>query len=579
MAATETRTFAQSFLHGPWEGDDPVPVGHAVLGCELAVVDEDGQELVAGEAGELVVRSTHLADGYQADPDRSRAAFSVLADGRSQYRTGDRGRIEADGLVFPLGRLDRMVKIRGFRVDLDEVERCVAMLPGVEQARAIALGVAGQDPALAVALVPTPAPERTVSLAGLRSALAGALPDYATPSVLVLVDDLPRNLNGKVDRRALEELLSQPGTAAPPERADGRPLAVSGQRDSLEAVITEAFSCSLGREDVGPDSDFFAEGGDSILALDLLACVSEAVGAPVTHPDLLAHPSPRSMARFIEDSRGRLDLIRPLREPAREHLPVLMLPAITGLSRSLLNLERLSKSGCDFHLLAPIAPDLADASGFSIATVAEQYAQRACEQFGRGPLALLGFSWGGIVAQELAVRLARRGVDVAHLVLLEASLPGRVLPRPRPPWRLWLDRARNFPAWARHDLLEASGQSLRIRMRGWAAGWVRGGSGREHPDLRTYFGRTGFSAEFEREFSLRYRAALDHTPQAYSGPTTVFRSSAQSLRDPRFGALGWEQFISPGPRTYTIPGHHESFLDSPHVERLVALLDGLLAAA
>jgi thioesterase domain-containing protein len=96
------------------------------------------------------------------------------------------------------------------------------------------------------------------------------------------------------------------------------------------------------------------------------------------------------------------------------------------------------------------------------------------------------------------------------------------------------------------------------------------------PRGRPEIGCTGFSADFEREFSIRYQAALDHVPQPYAGATTVFRSKAQSLRDPRFGALGWEQFVSPLPRVHTIPGHHESFLELPNVEHLIPLLDAIL---
>ncbi len=561
MASTETRTYAQFFVRPTDSVTDPVPIGFAVLGRQLQVVDENGREVALGEVGEIVIIAKHLANGYQGSLALTETRFERLEDSRIRFHTGDRARVDPDGRLIHLGRADSIVKVHGYRVDLNEVERHVRGLNLGAEVHALAFLDAKAEPAIGVALASTKSP----TLGQLRANLSTLLPDYALPVRLLVVPELPQNANNKVDRRKLRDQL---------ERMRQEPDSAQAPSNSIESELYAVWSKLLPNASFDRETSFFDAGGDSLSSVMLLTEIEHRFKKQVTHAQLQRSPSITRLAELIatESTRSQNIVDIPRTCPGSGGPNVFLLPAITGHTPSLANLAKLSTSECDFKWLSPISTSEVEADRFSIEWVAERYATEILERSTDKPVALIGFSWGAYVAHELACLLKESGVEVRLLALLDSRISMSALPKPLSRTRRLLAQCANLPAWIRYDLLTVDWQSLRTRI----AGVFAESKESSEPNLKSYFGREEFSQSFEDEFFVRYRAAMKFKPRVWHGPTAVVRAQAQSLRDPRPGALGWEHFVQPAPDLFTIPGHHESFLLAPHVHKLVPSLDRYL---
>ncbi|WP_345303642.1 amino acid adenylation domain-containing protein, partial [Lysobacter hankyongensis] len=233
-------------------------IGRPIANTRTYVLDASLQPLPPGVAGELYIAGPGVADGYVGRPDLTAERFVAdpFARGERMYRTGDLARWTFDGRLDFLGRADHQVKIRGFRIELGEVEAALAACDGVAQC----VVVVRED---------TPGLKRLVGYVGhhghpaatvdaLRTALMQRLPDYMVPAALVVMDTLPLNANGKIDRKALP---------APELRAgDSRPA-----RTPVERTLATLFEELLGVRDIGIDHSFFDLGGDSIRSIQLVS--------------------------------------------------------------------------------------------------------------------------------------------------------------------------------------------------------------------------------------------------------------------------------------------------------------------
>jgi amino acid adenylation domain-containing protein len=264
--------------------EGPVPIGAPLANTTLHVLDNQLRPVVAGEAGELCVGGVGVARGYVGRPELTAERFvpdPYGPPGARLYRSGDLGRQRPDGMVEYLGRSDDQVKVRGFRIELGEVEAALAVHPGVAQVAVSAREDRPGDRRLVAYVVPvTPRPGL---VAELRHDLRGRLPDYMVPAAFVELDQLPLTGNGKVDRRA----LPAPGEA----RRDLDTAAVAPRRpeeSALAGIVAEA----LALDEVGIDDNFFDLGGNSLLAVQVVAKAS-AEGLDVTLADLIERPTVR----------------------------------------------------------------------------------------------------------------------------------------------------------------------------------------------------------------------------------------------------------------------------------------------
>jgi amino acid adenylation domain-containing protein len=275
---------------------ETLPLGKGIEDVQLLVMNRAGRQAGVGEAGEIYLRSPHVARGYLRDPALTAERFITnpftgLAGDRL-YRTGDLGRYMPDGNVEPLGRADFQVKIRGFRIEVGEIEAALGGHASVREAVVVAREDEPGDKRLVAYLVHEAgavAPPRE-----LRGFLQSRLPDYMVPSAFVVLDSLPLTPNGKVDRRAL------------PSPSKGTAEAEAGAveaRTHVERRLAEMWAEVLRLERVGVEDNFFALGGHSLLAIRCLARVREEFEVEVPLRRLFETPTVAGLAACVEELR------------------------------------------------------------------------------------------------------------------------------------------------------------------------------------------------------------------------------------------------------------------------------------
>ncbi|OBK19439.1 non-ribosomal peptide synthetase [Mycobacterium asiaticum] len=236
-----------------------VPFGVPLRNVRCRVVSPAGRDCLDWVPGELWVGGANVAAGYRNDPERTAERF-VEHDGIRWYKTGDLARYWPDGTIEFLGRADHQVQIRGYRVELGEVENALRTLPGVRHAVAAVVGT--NAPKLVAAIA-----RDSVDSGDVTAALRDLLPNYMIPARIVSLERIPLTANGKLDRRAVVALLGESET--PAESLGSVP------RDDLEAALAEIVAEVLGVAAVGVHDDFFALGGDSVLATAAVARVRD----------------------------------------------------------------------------------------------------------------------------------------------------------------------------------------------------------------------------------------------------------------------------------------------------------------
>ncbi|OLT10616.1 hypothetical protein BJF78_28685 [Pseudonocardia sp. CNS-139] len=259
-----------------------------------------------GVTGEVTITARHLPLGYHNNPELTATRYRRNPDGTTTYRGGDLGRFDADGVLHLRGRMDAAVKIGAYLVEPAEVEAALLDLPTVAEAVVSAVREPGPDgaprPRLVAHVVPVAA-EHSVTPAALRRALRERLPSWMVPARIAMLDALPRNERGKVDRTALPEAVAQ------------QPFV--GPRTPTEHVVAGVWQAVLGLDEVPVDADLWELGADSLAIERLVLGLRRAAGVTLTSADLANAPTVERLAAVVTD-RHRL------RRPARGERPAVL---------------------------------------------------------------------------------------------------------------------------------------------------------------------------------------------------------------------------------------------------------------
>jgi long-subunit acyl-CoA synthetase (AMP-forming) len=274
-------------------GSDPVPIGRPVANTQIYILDAFGQPVPVGVSGELFIGGAGVARGYLGRAELTAERFvdiPLLGEPKSHlYRTGDLARFLPDGTVEFLGRADRQVKLRGYRIELDEIENLLSEHPAVSQAAVIIDGAENGDARLA-AYVVADAVGAKLDLAEMRQHLSRHLPDYMVPADFVILEQLPFTPNGKVDRKALPKVNGS--TAAPMEFVP--------PDTATEKALAELWQKVLRLDRVSVEDNFFASGGHSLLAMQLAGHVRDRFGIDLPLRNLFERPTVGKLAEVID---------------------------------------------------------------------------------------------------------------------------------------------------------------------------------------------------------------------------------------------------------------------------------------
>ena len=481
-----------------WEtSTDPqresVPIGEPVWNTGTLILDPTGHPVPVGVTGELHLSGVQLARGYKNNPQATAAAFVeqapagalALLNGESQrlYRTGDLAcwEILPDGraVIGYRGRTDYQIKVRGQRLELGDIEMALAAVEGVSAS--VALLYRGlREPALAAVLevgdVPAERAEQLVEAA--REHCAQVLPDYMVPTLWHTLPALPVSPSGKADRKLLASLDLTPQTSD-----------AEGPHGLLEQQLCSIIAGVLGRERFGVDEDFFASGGHSLAALEVIAAVEEQLGLSVSIGALFAHPTVQALAASIAGERGEgaeFAPVLPLREQPTAHdatdapAPLFILPPAGGLGWCYAGyLSHLPAQQGVYAVQAEAFSDPQAGFASSLQELAEGYLKLIEKTLAECSLprrfALMGWSVGGTAAVQVAALAQAAGAQVERVILLDAypseQWQGVPAPDEQESFRALL-RMGGLPEPAADERLDLPGTLERLQRAGSAMGYL-----------------------------------------------------------------------------------------------------------
>ncbi len=569
LGTTETGTLTTcSYGH-----DEPlpatVPLGRPAEGVEFALLDAAGEHVAPGEIGEVSASGADLWAGYWREPE---GALPAGAGPRS-FRTGDLARRCADGSLEHHGRAGALVKIRGLRIDLAEVERALTELPGVTDAAVVAVEreSAEEEPELNAYLVATAG--LPLSRSELRRALAERLPQPMVPARFRRLDRLPMTANGKLDRNAL---AASPGRDLFSERTLTYP------RDPIETRLVALWCEVLGQEIVGIDESFFDLGGDSRTAVRLFGAIEQRFGVALPLALLFSAQTVRGLAGHLREGVRRealvavLDFDRESGKGEEDVGPLLFcIPAVDGYAFVYRPLALELSGGLPLRVLQFPGLDGASAPLESVEALAEALIERMRAVQPAGPYHLLGHSYGGLVAFEMTRRLIARGEAVPLLAMCDSHTPDAV------PWAARRLRDAELALLAARRIWRASGGRPLATIQGLVhmarRAWKRrvGNTLVEHEihEVR----RVSMAARSRYRFGAP-AAALPGTAvwllRAAPGPGSARLWCRWGPRD-----NGWGRRIAGPLRIEDVRGDHIQMLNPPFVATLADVLKEALPAA
>jgi amino acid adenylation domain-containing protein len=293
-----TETTVGVFTHEPGVDSSTsgatVPLGRPLGHVRATILDADGRVAPYGVPGELGICGPSVAVGYWNQPEETAARFVPAPDGRGDrmYRTGDRARLLEDGTVEFLGRIDSQIKVRGYRVELGEIESQLRSHPSIAEAAVV---VDDADPDVLVGYIVIAEGATAPPAAELADLLAVSLPPYMVPRQFYRMADLPRTASGKLDRNRL---------APPAEAAAAREL--KSPTTPTESDLLEIWQAVLARPDISTDDNFFQIGGHSLLATRIVARARSHFDLELPLHVIFASPSIESLAADIDERRAAI---------------------------------------------------------------------------------------------------------------------------------------------------------------------------------------------------------------------------------------------------------------------------------
>ena len=420
-----------------------LPIGRPIAGTEVYLLDAEREPVPIGVPGELYIGGPGLAAGYLNQPELTAERFirHPFADDPHArlYRTGDRVRYRADGAIEFLGRLDRQVKIRGHRIELEDVEAAIARLPHVREAAVAVRGDTTETRQLIACVVA--ADSSGPPPANLWAGLKSLLPEYMLPASIVWLKSLPINASGKIDRGALLT-ISVPGT--PPAAVRVAP------RDMFEQSIVGIWERLLNVDGIGVFDHFFELGGHSLLAAQLVDEIERESGLTVPLAAFFADDTIDGLARLLRECPADLATpIVPINDDGARLPLVFLHGSLRGggfYSRSLAH-----ALGPDQPMLV-VQPHTLDGSGIpdTIEAMAADHIRALRAIRPRGPYCVGGFCNGALIAFEMARQLIEGGDEVPIVFAIQARAPQGAETKADEGY-LAFDRAGGYRILAPHD--------------------------------------------------------------------------------------------------------------------------------
>ncbi|MDO9103411.1 MAG: amino acid adenylation domain-containing protein [Methylovulum sp.] len=540
-------------------------IGQPIDNTQAYVLDAYGQPGLPGTPGELFLGGMGLARGYHKQPRLTAEKFvpdpfSGVVGGRL-YRTGDLVSFTApDGdalgeLVYH-GRLDHQVKVRGYRIELGEIQTLLLSDAGVEDCVVLTLGDAAASDRKLVAYVKSSTDDVASLEARLYELCKACLPGFMVPAALVMLTEFPLTPNGKLDRKALPD----PKASLPVAPVLSPPVGYVQQ--TLAKLWREILQ--LDRE-LSADDDFFELGGHSLLVLDLMTQIKVTFGKSLPLAAIFQASTIQSLARLIADDIQTEWTPLVALQAQGERTPLFCIHPVGGHVICYNDLAKALGHGQPVYGLRAAGMDAQQDIVQTLPVMAAHYVQAIRTVQARGPYCLLGYSFGGLVAYEMACQLEAVGESIAFLGLLDTAHPeltqAGVAQTDHADFLVSLFSSLGFDAEALREYDEAA-QLKRVFARAKQAGLVP---------------RAMDDEACKRYFDVcRSNLQMLYDPAPINSQITLFRAKDGARRITDDDYLGWSQDSGLGISLHWLPGCHENMMETPQISHVARLINETL---
>ncbi|SEN94353.1 amino acid adenylation domain-containing protein [Mucilaginibacter gossypiicola] len=554
--------------------DTAITIGRPIDNTSIYILDKNLNPLDTGSVGEIFIGGDGLAAGYLNQPALTAEKFITDPfsnhQGAKMYRTGDLGRFMDNGETECLGRADAQIKIRGYRIETGEIEYHLINKADVKQAVVVAQPDKNGVNKLAAYIVINDnyiTGHESALIKKWRASLKDSLPDYMVPDDFIVISSIPLTPNGKVDKKA----LIQNSAVAPTEIVN---LYVAPRTD-VEKMVADIWSEFLSIENIGVYDNFFELGGHSLIAVQVMTRIEKITGKRLPLAALFENSTVEKLSLMLEmDGKSIVwDSLVPIK-PTGNKMPLYIVHG-AGLNVLLFNALAINMSpdqpvyGLQAKGLNGIDEPLTE-----IKDIATHYISAIQAQNPNGPYALAGYSFGGIIAYEMAQQLEAQGKKVKMLAMFDTYAYRSPF---FDPWlTMQTKRAKFFLRKLKYNFLTGEGLSQNI------AGKTKNIK-RQATRLLWRFKndeqQEGFFGYSNKIDEMNQQAERNYQLKPYNISIELFRANSHTFYMDDFEYLGWRPYALKGINVHPIPGEHNSIFKAPNDKIFAKILQNCLDEA
>ena len=526
--------------------EDKITVGKPIANTTLYVLDQNRFMQPIGVTGELFIGGHGLSNGYFGREDLTSERFmnDPFMPGMKMYATGDLARFTYNGEIECLGRNDGQVKVRGYRIELGEIEAEIQRISNVSEVAVITKEVRPEDVRI---LAYVSSKELPLEERDLRDILGKKLPNYMLPSHFIFLKEIPKTLNGKIDKKALPKFSIE---------IEEELVGITQNESGIEAALRSMWMDVLGTKNVKDSDNFFDIGGNSLLAVELFFRIKERFKLNLPLAALLQSDNFGMFARDISEKINPSDIVNyrlPIHVPTLfksliairsigEKTPLFCFHGVGGNVLNYVKLVAVTKDERPLYALQSMGMDGVTPLVDNIEEMAKNYISEMKIVQPEGPYLLAGGSMGGMIAYEVATQLSKSGDKIEKLIMFDTFGPSLDL--------------KAYDADLPRPFLARLKASFYRRLEGMLM------------KIKTSFLRTlglqvplkTLLVEIERK---NYNALWNYTPQVkFKGDLYLIRSKTERTGWYSDPVMGWKDIIEGEIKTYEIEGTHENFIES-----------------
>jgi amino acid adenylation domain-containing protein len=567
-----TETTIYSIIKKVTPEDEIITIGRPILNTQVYLLDEQLNEVPAGEIGEICIGGTGVARGYINKPELTAEKFIddrfSPVTGQKMYKTGDLGKLLDNGEIHCLGRIDHQIKIRGYRIETEEIEYQLKQQDNVKNALVTLFKDLFENMHLVAYIVPEKELATTETATYLKKWKAGlktAVPEYMIPDSYVVIPSIPLMPNGKVDRKSLPDPINRENTLTTFEAA----------QTETEILLSGICLKNIALKEIGISDNFFELGIDSLVAVKIMIGIEKQFGKRIPLSILIQYPTIKQLALYLDnDTPGSpYKSLVPIK-PEGNKVPLYI---VHGIGLNVMNLYNMVANLDDdqpVYGLQAVGLDGTLAPLDNMDAIAKFYTDEIILHNPLGPYAITGYSFGGYIAYEMAKQLKEMGKEIKMLGMFDTNIqyPTHQYPLAK---KIRVKLLRQV-----YKLLFRIGTT--ITQPALTAAYLKAYYAQrldlpaENEDLLEEYDTENLP-DFMQEIVAGLQTAFTHYKvKPYPVKIDLFKAKTRLyfVDDPK--TLGWGKYALNGVDVHHVPGDHKEMFSSPNDQILARTLQDVL---